>query len=333
MRLYRTYLRLLLLVTLLLPGTVAADPGEGEPCTVGFSPSTTTVDVGDTFSLQVVIDCIEQTRGSQATLSFDADKLRCDSVTAGTYYASWAAANGATHFPIGFPPTIDNDAGTVSNVGLMLIGGTGGPTGAGVLATCNFTALAPGEASVAFPTCAAADTSGSSLPTAVSAATVKVAGGAPPDQVVLQLCPGWNMVSVPVQAADMSTQSIFPGVLAVYAWNPQSKSYASPATIEPWRGYRVAVSAAASVTISGTPVANWTTGLSQGWNMIGSAYGDPRGTGSLTTDTTPDPLLRSAVYTWNPTSKTYGVTSSIEQGRGHWLAATAACQVTLSETA
>ena len=144
----------------------------------------------------------------------------------------------------------------------------------------------------------------------------------------LSLETGWNMVSVPLQAGDMSVQAIFPSADAVYTWEPGSKSYAVPTTIAPRKSYWVAISSASTLDVQGVPVESWTQDISTGWNMTGSLYGctpsiaDP--------DDTPDASVEGFAYTWDPLTKSYVYTTNIETGKGYWMAATADCSLTLA---
>ena len=92
----------------------------------------------------------------------------------------------------------------------------------------------------------------------------------------------------------------------------------------------MAVTADDTITVTGTPVEDWMQDISLGWNMIGSAYGDALATSYLTTETTPDPLQRTAIYSWNPDTKSYQGVSDITQGWGYWLASAADCTATLA---
>jgi alpha-tubulin suppressor-like RCC1 family protein len=152
------------------------------------------------------------------------------------------------------------------------------------------------------------------------------------DGIALQLQTGWNMVSVPVLADDMTTASVFEGAVAVYTWDPKMKSYVSPSTIAPCRGYWVAVTTNTTITVTGTPVTFWECDISQGWNMIGSVS-EIMAIGALSDDSAGDPLLLSAVYRWNPTGKMYESVSQITPGFGYWLASTDDCIVTLGSPA
>ncbi len=147
--------------------------------------------------------------------------------------------------------------------------------------------------------------------------------------VDVELSAGWNMVSVPVEAADMSVDAIFPDAEAVYWWNPATKSYTVPTTIEPEKSYWVAMTSADTVTVSGTLVAEWTDELAAGWNMAGSVYGDPVDVADLSDDPSGS-VQTNAIYHWNPGTKSYDMATQIEQGLGYWMAATQSCELTMT---
>ncbi|MBN1856610.1 MAG: SBBP repeat-containing protein [Dehalococcoidia bacterium] len=148
--------------------------------------------------------------------------------------------------------------------------------------------------------------------------------------VDLELKTGWNMVSVPVDTGDTPAADVFDGSEAIYTWNPDSKSYGIPTTIEPEKGYWVAVTGenAGTLTVTGMPKTDWTSTLSTGWNMIGSVYGDPVDVDDLDDDSS-DALQKGAIYHWNPIAKSYDIATQIEQGLGYWAACTEGCTLTV----
>jgi len=150
--------------------------------------------------------------------------------------------------------------------------------------------------------------------------------------VEIALQAGWNMVSVPVEADDMSVGAVFPDAEAVYTWNPTSKSYETPSTIDPKKSYWVAMTSPGDATVTGTPVTEWRDALSSGWNMAGSVYGDPVDVANLSDDPSGS-VQTNAIYHWNPTAKSYDVANNIEQGLGYWMAATQGCDVTVAPSA
>jgi hypothetical protein len=151
------------------------------------------------------------------------------------------------------------------------------------------------------------------------------------DVLSIDLEAGWNMVSIPLTLPDMSVGAVFPSRLAVYTWDPGNKSYTQPTVIEPEKAYWVAVAQAETVNLRGTGAPTVSTGVLAGWNMVGSAFGgavpvgelDDGGSGSVQTN---------AIYNWNPEAKAYGVASSIQPGKGYWVAATANCTLDFGTT-
>jgi sugar lactone lactonase YvrE len=163
---------------------------------------------------------------------------------------------------------------------------------------------------------------------------IQVFGSTETVEMDVALEAGWNMVSVPLTLdpeAD-APGDVFPGNVAVYTWNPTSKSYEAPETIAPEVGYWVAMTTADTITVTGTPATEWTDALTTGWNMCGSVHGDPVDVDDLD-DGGSGAVLKGAVYWWDPTGKSYSTASQIDQGKGYWIAATCACELTVAGTA
>jgi len=142
----------------------------------------------------------------------------------------------------------------------------------------------------------------------------------------ISLKAGWNMVSVPVTPSDNSVGAVFPGVTAIYTWDPVNKSYTVPTTIEPDKGYLVAVTEDMTITVSGVPVTTWTNGITAGWNMIGSVFTDAS---IVDPNDDPDGSVESFAYWWDPVGKNYVFTIDIEPGKAYLVAATQDCTLTL----
>ncbi len=152
------------------------------------------------------------------------------------------------------------------------------------------------------------------------------------ETVSIALKDGWNLVSVPVRAADMSTETVFPGVEAVYVWDSENHEYDTPDTVDPRCAYWVASSSDRTIEITGTPVLQWTSSIIRGWTTVGSGYGNPRNRDCLTTATRPDPLNRNRMYYWDANEWRYVLAEDIRQGVGYWLASDDGCEVTLAQT-
>ena len=146
--------------------------------------------------------------------------------------------------------------------------------------------------------------------------------------VTIDLKTGWNMVSLPaVHPFAMTTGFLLDTAEAIYTWDPATKSYVVPSTIEPEKGYWVAVSSEESVTILGTPITEWTTSVAQGWNMIGSVHG---GSPPFTDpNDSIDGSVEGFCYCWDPVTKSYVYVTSIEEGKAYWAACTQCCDLTV----
>ena len=143
--------------------------------------------------------------------------------------------------------------------------------------------------------------------------------------IELHLKAGWNLVSVPVVPADTSVASVFPGTEVVYAWNAATKKYYTPTQVEGWRGYWVAVMSDTVITVRGVPVYSWSADMIAGWNLIGSVYQSADFTAP---DTNPPGKVEPFCYRWVPgTGYIHGTT--IEPGKGYWIAATQDCELIL----
>ena len=135
------------------------------------------------------------------------------------------------------------------------------------------------------------------------------------------------MVSVPVAPSDNSADAVFPGVAAIYSWDPVNKHYTVPATIEPDKGYLVAVTEDMTITVVGAPVTTWTVDITAGWNIIGSVFTDA--SIAYPTDD-PDGSIQPLACWWDPLARYYIYTTDIEPGKAYFVAATQDCKLTVS---
>jgi hypothetical protein len=121
------------------------------------------IEQGDMFAVEVRIDTDIACRGAQFELTFDPVLMKCDEVVEGGFFKDWAADNGG--FTLVVPqPTIDNDQGHVSVMGIAVFGGgTDGVKGSGVLGSYHFTALVDGTASPTLSGVVVSDVSGNTI--------------------------------------------------------------------------------------------------------------------------------------------------------------------------
>ncbi len=102
---------------------------------LSFSPSTTTVTVGETFDVDVLVDTGGQAvDGVDAIISYDQDLLEAVSVTAGSFLS-----------------TTTNSLATAGKIKIYGVAESGSPkTGTGTLATITLRAKSAGEATLTF---------------------------------------------------------------------------------------------------------------------------------------------------------------------------------------
>ena len=121
---------LLLMAVLFLPGIAFADPAT----TVAVDPPSKVVGVGETFTVDIVVDPDADIAGAQFGLSFDPSVLTANEVTEGNLLSQGGAS---TYFIAGI---IDNVAGTITGVFGTIMGGGETVSQSGIFATVSFTA-------------------------------------------------------------------------------------------------------------------------------------------------------------------------------------------------
>jgi hypothetical protein len=178
----------LIACALLLP----ASPVLAAGVNMYISPTTQTVDPGDSFNVVVMIDTDTQTRGAQCDVSFDPSLVHVGSVTEGTFYSSWASSNGGgTYWQ---PPTVDNVAGTITGAAVAVTGAPGaGPTGTRDFIEIQMTALTgvDGTSAITLANALIGDIDGDPLSFDVEDGEVIVGTPSGPDLVVTDKYEEW----------------------------------------------------------------------------------------------------------------------------------------------
>ncbi len=195
----------------LAPQTVLADD-----IAIAFSPDNLHVELGQSFSIDVIITSSTAIRGAQTGFSFNPDVLRCDSITnKGKMFTDWVTASGGSvedsvlFYPAG---TINNATGTISNLGVAVVGPElpGGPTGSGIFCTLNFTALSTDGVSSLFMTDPIlSDAAGQALPS-FGVGTGRVIAGQPdgPDLFIESLVVSWQDQDLGLYMVDFTIKNI-----------------------------------------------------------------------------------------------------------------------------
>jgi hypothetical protein len=101
-----------------------------------------------------------------------------------------------------------------------------------------------------------------------------------------------------------------------------------PTTVEPDKGYWVAVTGNTTISITGITVPGWTSNITAGWNMIGSVAWATAASIANPNDN-PDGSVQPFTYWWDPVIRTYIMTMDIEPGKGYWAASVQDCTLTM----
>jgi dienelactone hydrolase len=130
---------------------------------------------------------------------------------------------------------------------------------------------------------------------------------------VLELCSGWNFLSIPLQVDDPRPEIVFDG-LEAFTFAGTGTDYVLATTIEPGKGYFVFNPVASrTVTISGTAVEDEGIDLDYGWNMTGVIAGPPYA--PRTFESTLRPPVDSELTVWDFPCKTGAGAATWRRGR------------------
>lgn len=124
---------------------------------------------------------------------------------------------------------------------------------------------------------------------------------------------GWNLLSVPLAASDMTGTSLFPTAISpFYSYNA---GYNQVTTLENGKGYWAKFDSSQSVTISGNYVTGNEVSVVQGWNLIGPFAYDVVVSGITTV---PPNILSSPFYGYEGG---YIIPTTLLPGKGYWIKA------------
>jgi len=124
---------------------------------------------------------------------------------------------------------------------------------------------------------------------------------------------GWNLLSVPLAASDMTGTTLFPEAISpFYSYN---SGYSQVTTLENGKGYWAKFDSSQSVTISGTYVSGNEISVVQGWNLIGPFAYNVVVSGITTV---PPNILSSPFYGYEGG---YIIPTTLLPGKGYWIKA------------
>jgi len=138
------------------------------------TPASQSINLGDSFSIDVQAQNVIDLYAFQFDLSFDPSLLQATSVTEDVFLPS----GGSTFF---IPGTIDNVGGSVTFTADSLIGAISGVSGTGLLAEIGFTTIGAGASALDLSNVLLLDSAGNSIDAQLAggSATVNPAGSGP----------------------------------------------------------------------------------------------------------------------------------------------------------
>lgn len=168
---------LLALAVMLLPGQAAAHPSENvwtpqDTTTVSVDPESQAVDVGEEFTINVMISDVVDLGAFEFVLEYNPAVVNALDIVLGDFLGS----TGRT--VVALPVVIDNENGTAT-FGAFTFGDPAGPDGAGLLATVTLSGMADGVSSLTLAEVIVTDTAGTEItPLLTQDGTVTVGSGA-----------------------------------------------------------------------------------------------------------------------------------------------------------
>lgn len=121
----------------------------------------------------------------------------------------------------------------------------------------------------------------------------------------------WNLISVPVNAEDMSKESLFPTALSSAYRYENKKGYVQDDTLDPGIGYWMKFSTQEVIPITGTTIDRDTLEVLQGWNLL-SVYSKD----VPVADIQDNGIRASHFYAYNGN---YEQAETLYSGKGYWV--------------
>jgi hypothetical protein len=136
---------------------------------------------------------------------------------------------------------------------------------------------------------------------------------------------GWNLLALPVDALDKDYQAVYPDLEPAQLPYRYAGAYSRTSALENGVGYWIEFLQTGTQTVEGYDLSAVTIDLVDGWNTIGGSLAC-----SVPLSSVEDPggiLVPGTLYGYD---RGYEIASTIEQGRGYWIEASGAGQITLA---
>jgi len=129
--------------------------------------------------------------------------------------------------------------------------------------------------------------------------------------VAVNISDGWNILSVPVSAPDMTASELFP--TAISPFYSFTTTYFQVSVLENSKGYWAKFNGNQNIVVTGTNLGSNELIVDQGWNLIGPFDYDVS-IENLTTD--PPNIISSSFYGFDGG---YITSSILKPGKGYWV--------------
>ncbi len=137
---------------------------------------------------------------------------------------------------------------------------------------------------------------------------------------------GWNMVSVPLDVPDDSTNAVFPGAVSS-AFSYQGGNYTEENTLANRIGYWLKFLNPDSVVFTGLPGISDSVDVSAGWNLIGTVAESVSVSGI---EENPPGIVQSDYFEFRPQG--YSPITVLKPGKGYWVKASTTGRLILNGT-
>jgi len=146
-----------------------------------------------------------------------------------------------------------------------------------------------------------------------------------PDTVNIAFRKYWNIVSVPLEASDMSKGGLFPMATSNAFWF-DGNEYVVKDTLEVGKGYWLKFAADSSITVIGPKRDSLVIPVFAGWNLIGTLSIDIPTTNVYTN---PAGILASNFFGF---MNRYYPTNTLKKGEGYWIKTNASGSIVLKKS-
>jgi len=143
----------------------------------------------------------------------------------------------------------------------------------------------------------------------------------------MEICPGWNMVSLPVVPPEYPPSIVFPETpVGMYEFNPQTRNYETTERFVAGKGYWLFSLESDTTWIAGMELNHFNANIRSGWNMIGTIAA-PIAVSDISTSI--DGSIVPPVFKYNCSTSEYEATDSLYPGEGYWLLSINDCVLTI----